>query len=49
MYYNVWFMCKNCDFGVGKFLCHFDMFQEIQELPGDGADKRRNASELKSY
>jgi len=26
-------MCRNCDFSVSQFLCHFDVLQEIQELP----------------
>ena len=40
-------MCKNCDFSVSKCFYHFDVLQEIQVLPEDGADERRNASELK--
>jgi len=40
---------KNYDLKISKCLRHFDALQNnIQELPEDGVDKFRNASELKS-
>jgi hypothetical protein len=37
---------ENCDLTIIMCLCHFDVTENSQELPEDGLDKWRNASEL---
>jgi len=36
---------ENCDLGINKCLCHFDVLKEnSEELPDGGVDKCQNAS-----